>query len=47
MLATLFGGDYDALEVLKAKDVVDSLEAAADAFESVANIVEQIAVKES
>jgi predicted phosphate transport protein (TIGR00153 family) len=47
VLATLFGGDYDALEVLKAKDVVDSLEAAADAFESVANIVEQIAVKES
>ena len=47
ILATLFGGDYDALEVLKAKDVVDSLEAAADAFESVANIVEQIAVKES
>ena len=47
ILATLFGGGYDALEVLKAKDVVDSLEAAADAFESVANIVEQIAVKES
>ena len=47
VLATLFGGEYDALEVLKAKDVVDSLEAAADAFESVANIVEQIAVKES
>jgi len=47
ILARLFGGEYDALEVLKAKDVVDSLEAAADAFESVANIVEQIAVKES
>ncbi|HET7388492.1 MAG TPA: DUF47 family protein [Nocardioidaceae bacterium] len=47
ILASLFGGDYDALEVLKAKDVVDSLEAAADAFESVANIIEQIAVKES
>jgi uncharacterized protein Yka (UPF0111/DUF47 family) len=33
--------------VLKLKDVVDSLEAAIDGFESVANIVEQIAVKES
>ena len=47
ILATLFGGSYDALEVLKLKDVVDSLEAAADAFEKVANIVEQVAVKES
>ena len=47
ILAKLFSGKYDALEVLKLKDVVDSLEAAIDAFESVANTVEQIAVKES
>jgi predicted phosphate transport protein (TIGR00153 family) len=47
ILAKLFSGKYDALEVLKLKDVVDSLEAAIDGFESVANIVEQIAVKES
>jgi predicted phosphate transport protein (TIGR00153 family) len=47
ILAKLFNGKYDALEVLKLKDVVDSLEAAIDAFEKVANIVEQIAVKES
>ena len=47
ILATLFRGSYDALQVLKLKDVVDSLEAAADAFEKVANIVEQVAVKES
>ena len=40
-------GGYEALDVLKLKDVVDSLEAAIDAFESVANTVEQIAVKES
>jgi uncharacterized protein Yka (UPF0111/DUF47 family) len=33
--------------VLKLKEVVDQLEAAADAFEHVANIVETIAVKES
>jgi predicted phosphate transport protein (TIGR00153 family) len=47
ILAKLFGGKYPALEVLKLKDIVDSLEAAIDAFETVANIVEQIAVKES
>ena len=47
ILAELFSGKYEALEVLKLKDVVDSLEAAIDAFETVANTVEQIAVKES
>jgi uncharacterized protein len=46
-LAKLFSGDYDALEVLKLKDIVESLEGAIDAFEKVANTVEQIAVKES
>ncbi|MGH3345687.1 MAG: DUF47 domain-containing protein [Nocardioides sp.] len=46
-LANLFSGDYEALEVLKLKDIVTSLEGAIDAFEKVANIVEQIAVKES
>jgi hypothetical protein len=47
LLAKLFSGDYDALTVLKLKEVVDQLEAAADAFEHVANTVETIAVKES
>ncbi len=46
-LAKLFGGDFKAIEVLKLKDIVTSLEGAIDAFERVANIVEQIAVKES
>jgi predicted phosphate transport protein (TIGR00153 family) len=46
-LAKLFDGRYEALEVLKLKDIVTSLEGAIDAFEKVANIVEQIAVKES
>jgi uncharacterized protein len=46
-LAKLFDGRYEALEVLKLKDIVESLEGAIDAFEKVANIVEQIAVKES
>jgi predicted phosphate transport protein (TIGR00153 family) len=47
IVAHLFGGSYKSLEVLKLKDVVDSLEHAIDALESVANTVEQIAVKES
>ena len=47
ILAKLFSGSYDALEVLKLKDIVDSLEHAIDAFEKVANIIEQISVKES
>ncbi len=47
IVAKLFSGKYEALEVLKLKDVVDSLEKAIDAFERVANTIEQIAVKES
>ena len=46
-LANLFSGEFKAMEVLKLKDVVESLESAVDCFEKVANIVEQIAVKES
>ncbi|MBO0845306.1 MAG: DUF47 family protein [Nocardioides sp.] len=46
-LAKLFSGEYKALEVLKLKDIITGLEDAIDAFEKVANIVEQIAVKES
>jgi len=37
----------DLLRVLALKEVVDTLEDAADAFEKVANTVESIAVKES
>jgi uncharacterized protein len=47
ILAKLFSGSYEALEVLKLKDIVDSLEHGIDAFERVANIIEQISVKES
>jgi uncharacterized protein len=47
LLAHLFNGKYDAIEVLKLKQIVDVLEEAADAFEHVANTVETIAVKES
>jgi predicted phosphate transport protein (TIGR00153 family) len=46
-IAKLFAGGYEPLEVMKLKDIVESLEGAIDAFEKVANTVEQIAVKES
>ena len=47
ILAKLFSGQYEALDVLKLKDIVDALEHAVDAFEKVANIIEQIHAKES
>jgi len=47
LVARLFSGAYDALDVLKLKEVADHLEAAADAFEHVADAVQTIAVKES
>jgi uncharacterized protein len=46
LVANLFENS-DAIHVLKMKDIVSALEAAADAFEHVANTVEGIAVKES
>lgn len=46
LLAHLFNGSYDALMVLKLKDVIEELESAADAFENVANTVESIALKQ-
>ncbi|MBA4607239.1 MULTISPECIES: DUF47 domain-containing protein [Aeromicrobium] len=47
LLADLFDGNYKAMQVLKLKDIVEAVESAIDALESVANTVEQIAVKES
>jgi predicted phosphate transport protein (TIGR00153 family) len=47
LLVRLFSGEYDALTVLKMKEVADELESACDAFERVANTLETIAVKES
>lgn len=41
------GPPADVLTVLKTKEVVDTLEEAADAFETVAHTVESIAVKEA
>jgi uncharacterized protein len=47
LLAELFNGDLKATAIMKLKDVVERLEAAADAFEKVAHTVESISVKES
>jgi len=47
LLAHLFSGEYDALTVMKLREVVENLEEAADGFEHVANTIETIAVKES
>jgi uncharacterized protein len=43
----LFSGDYDALTMVKLREVADGFEDAADALEHVAHVVESIAVKES
>jgi hypothetical protein len=47
LLSKLFSGDYDALTMVKLREVADGLEEAADALEHVAHAVETIAVKES
>ena len=48
LLAELFNGQAtDAITIMKHKEVIEELEAAADAFEAVAHKVEGIAVKES
>jgi len=47
LLVRLFSGEYDALTVMKMKEVADELEAACDSFEHVAHTIETIAVKES
>lgn len=47
LLSKLFSGDYDALTMVKLREVADGFEDAADALEHVAHAVETIAVKES
>jgi len=46
-MAHLFSGDYEALEVIKWKDVVQSLEDSLNAIEEVSDVVESILVKDS
>ena len=47
LLSRLFSGDYDALTMVKLREVADGFEEAADALEHVAHAVETIAVEES
>jgi predicted phosphate transport protein (TIGR00153 family) len=44
-LASLFKGGYDAIEVMKLRDIIDNLEAATDRCEDVANILEGIVLE--
>lgn len=47
LLAQMFDEIADPIQLMKLKEVVETLELAADAFETVANMVETIALKES
>jgi uncharacterized protein Yka (UPF0111/DUF47 family) len=44
-LATLFKGGFDAIEVMKLRDIIDNLESATDRCEDVANILEGIVLE--
>jgi uncharacterized protein len=44
-LGRLFSGEYEALEVLKWKDIVQAMEAALNTVEDISNIVESIILK--
>jgi uncharacterized protein len=46
-LASLFKGGYDAIEVMKWRDIIDNLESATDRCEDVANILEGIVLEYS
>jgi predicted phosphate transport protein (TIGR00153 family) len=46
-LATLFKGGFDAIEVMKLRDIIDNLESATDRCEDVANILEGIVLEYS
>jgi hypothetical protein len=47
LLAKLFDGTFDAITVMKLKEIAEQFEGAADAFEDVANSIETIVIKES
>lgn len=46
-MGRLFGGEYDAVEILKWKDVVQSVEDAMNAVENVSDVVESILIKDA
>jgi len=45
IMAELFDGNHDALEILKWKDVVEAVERAINAVEEASVVIESIAVK--
>ncbi|HEX6423041.1 MAG TPA: DUF47 family protein [Acidimicrobiales bacterium] len=44
-LARLFSGEFDALEVLRWKDVIEAMEAALNTLEGISDVVESIVLK--
>ena len=44
-MARLFSGEYDALDVLKWKDIIEALEAALNTLEDIGDVVESIVFK--
>jgi predicted phosphate transport protein (TIGR00153 family) len=46
-MARLFGGEYDTLDVIKEKDILQALEQSLTAMEDVSDVVESILVKNS
>jgi uncharacterized protein Yka (UPF0111/DUF47 family) len=46
-IAQLFSGDHRAMDVLKFKDIIESIEQAIDRLEDVANTIETIVLKQS
>ncbi|HEX2240523.1 MAG TPA: DUF47 family protein [Actinomycetota bacterium] len=45
-IAELFSGDYKAMDVLKFKEIIESIEQAIDRLEDVANTIESIVLKQ-
>jgi predicted phosphate transport protein (TIGR00153 family) len=45
ILARLFGGEFDALDVIRWKDVIESMEAALNTLEDISDVVESIVLK--
>jgi predicted phosphate transport protein (TIGR00153 family) len=44
-VADLFGGDHRAMDVLKWKEIIETLEEALDGLENVANVIESVTLK--
>jgi uncharacterized protein Yka (UPF0111/DUF47 family) len=46
-VADLFSGDHRAMDVLKWRDIIDETESAIDGLQTVGNVLEAIALKQS